>query len=202
MTASRLMMRQLSVFSRVPVYNLRSGKITDSDWEKVVIGIEKLSQANLFISDNTQWTTTTMRADLARLVDEAGIQWFGIDYIGKLQDRSGKDDVERTKYLSNMVHNFCIDFNLAGIANSSMNKEGMSSSKPRLANLSGSGQLGFDTDNAAFMIEGDAENLVRIYWEKQREGVGKKPFMVLYAVPEFPLFEAYTPGEGRLPYKD
>ncbi len=202
MTGKRLMMRQLSVFSKVPVYRMKSGKLEGGDWDKIVIGIEKLNRANLFISDSTSWNTVTMRADLARLVDEFGIGWFALDYLGKLQDSYGKDDTERTKFISGAVHNFCMDFNLAGIANSSINKEGVSSGKPRLPHLSGSVQLIFDTDNVVFMVAGESQNLTDLYWSKQREGVGGKSYITLYDDPNYPVFSAYTPREGRLPYKD
>ena len=203
MKAEAILRRQLSVITKVSVYKLRSGLLDPDDWEGVVEGTAILNQANIFISDATDWTTNSLRADLARLIDEHDIGWFVLDYLGKLRDHYGKDDVERTKQISESVHNICLDLNLAGIVASSMNKEGMKGSKPGMADLSGSGQLAFNADNIIFMIEAkDMSNVIKLYWAKIRESTGLKPTVNLYAHPHRPTFEDYQPGTNHLPYKD
>ena len=202
MKKNAILQRQLSVITGVSVYKMKSGLLEGDDWDKVTAGLEELGQAQMFISDSTDWTTTALRADLARLVGDHGVGWFILDYLGKLRDRYGKDDVERTKQISEEVHNICLDLNVAGVVASSFSKEGLRGDKPKMADLSGSVQLSFNADNIIFMVDTDKEHIVKLYWDKIREGTGAKPFMKLYADPNVPALRDYDPNTNGWKYTD
>lgn len=190
--------RQISAMSGVKTRAIRTGKIAGDDWSSLTRAIEELSQADVYLSDASAWTTTQMRADLARLKDR-GIEWFVVDYMDLFADDYGDGDVERTKFISSQVHAICKDLKLAGLVIHSMNKSGVAGSTKGKASLSGSVKIIYDADSIWIMSRPDPNSpIIRLTGEKVREGdFESDQFIELRRKPGgFPAFESIT---RRLP---
>jgi replicative DNA helicase len=167
--------------------------MTDSELENVIYGFEKLSTLNMTISGETNWTTTSLRADLARLKAEKNIGWFVVDYLDKIKDVNKDGEIERTKQISANLHDICMDLDLAGLIIHSMTKEGIRADKKDMSHLSGSSKLAYDADEIIYMIQSDDdENVVYLKWAKMRESETGARGMKLYRVPRFPRFAQTT----------
>lgn len=187
MSALSVVKREASNISRITTRNMDRGNI--EDWSAFVQAIETMSTKDIYISDDSRLTTSTLRADLARLREDHGIKWFVLDYLKLLKDRVGKDDTERTAWLSAEVHDICKDLHLAGLVIHSMNKAGVRERTGSQADLSGSVQVLYDADQIIFMMRDEKyENLIHLKWAKFREGEMPTAGIQLSKLPGFPGF--------------
>jgi len=194
--------RSVSTEARVQTRNIRSGNLESGDWENIIKAIESFQTMPLYLSDDTSWTTASMRADLARLKAQHDIKWFVVDYLYLLSDRYGKDDHERLAYISKSLKNICKDLGLSGLVIHSMTKSEMESHAPNLSSIRGSAQIAYDTDIAMFLIEGDNDKTVKLYFSKFREDVPDR-YVTLVRDDGFPAFKCVERTQAyRSPYKD
>ena len=190
MSGVAVVRRSASAISSVPTRNMKSGKMVEDDWDSFTMAMEKLAKLPIYMSDASHWTTIGMKADLSRLKEMHGIGWFVVDYLDLFADSNGKDNNERTAFISKQVHGMCKDLELAGLVIQSMNKAGIGS--VGMEKLSGSGKLMYDADQIIFMTEDkEGENVIRLVWDKMREGDGDR-FMRLVRKPGYPIFGEYA----------
>ena len=199
MGSKQLARRTVAALSGVTTKAMRSGRVADHEWPLLVHTFGEASSWPLYLSDFTGWTTTSLRADLSRLKQTAGIEWFVIDYFALLQDSHGKDENERQNAMSKAVKRLCKDLELAGVVVHSMNKQGMGATVKRLEHISGSGQISFDADLVCFLTnhipgEGMAEdrNLRTLTFAKYREDESNR-LLHLVKRPGLPAFGDYVP---------
>jgi replicative DNA helicase len=179
--------RQISNMANIPTRAMDRG--TMDNWSDFVKTIEDVSVLNLHISDDTRLTTATLRADLARLRETYGIKWFVLDYLSLLKDTHGRDDIERTAWLSGEIHGICKDLNLAGLVIHSMNKQGVRENNGSQADLAGSVRVIYDADQIIVMQrDKQYENQVNLVWSKFREGELPKGGMSLIKRAGLPAF--------------
>lgn len=194
--------REVSTKSRVLNRKLKSGRMSENDWEKFVEAIEALTTKQTYLSDFTGWTTASLRADLAKLKAHHNIGWFVLDYVQLLADRYGKDDAEKAAYVSRQIKNICKDLDLSGLVINSMTKSEMDSDKPSLAAQKGSAQLIYDADVVFFLVE-DGKNL-KLHFSKFREDTPER-YITLIRDDGFPAFKCISKPNNNtytLPYKD
>jgi replicative DNA helicase len=169
MSGSAVAKRTLSWMTGTPTRDMDRGSM--SDWQPFVGAVEKLEKLPLYMSEDTRLTTATLRADLARLREDKNIEWFVLDYLSLLKDNKGKDDIERTAWLSSEIHGICKDLKLAGLVIHSMNKQGVRENNGSQADLSGSVRVIYDADQIIVMQKDkDLINQVNLHWSKFREG--------------------------------
>lgn len=206
MGAMQLVRRMLSGEAKVSTRSIKTGRLKDTDWSKITNGTDNLAVMNLYISDSSGWTTTGLRADMARLKALHGIEWFVLDYLYLLNDGAGKDEIERTAIASKGLKQICMDLNLAGIAIHSMNKQHMGSEGiPGNQSLRGSGQVIYDADIITYLtkfkpmtpkedwIQEDERDNMRTFWfGKGRELEDSKKYFHMVKQPGYPVFGEYA----------
>jgi replicative DNA helicase len=102
------------------------------------------------ISDATDWTTGGIRADLIRHIEERGVEWAIIDYMGLLKD-PGDRETEREKRVSIALHDMARDLNIALLVVDALNKSSMEKRRPGIESVKGSGQKIYDADVVVFL---------------------------------------------------
>jgi replicative DNA helicase len=207
----QLTRRSLSAVAQVPTRNLKTGRMANGNMEAMVKAIEKMQRWPVFVNNTPGMTTVQLRAELARLIAQHGIQWAVIDYLMLMGDTAGKDDTEKSAALSMRIKSMAGSLNLAMITVNSVTKEAMDSGKPSQKQLRGSSQVVHDADIIAFLkphIPGEFEqpqkNLRTHVFVKGREleGLG---YFHLVAFDDWPSFGNYKPEptaqrlNGRLP---
>lgn len=176
MKRSQVGRRLVSGHGQIPTRAMKTGRMEERDVPVFINAIEHFSHQPIYIADSQGWTTTSLRADLARLRAQHGIKWFVLDYLYLLND-GGEDEIERTQRASIGLKRACSELNLAGIAIHSLNKSGMGASRKGntggdglpngLDDLRGSGQVAYDTDLACFLTKYSAEALPDLQVEPQ-----------------------------------
>lgn len=186
MSALATVRRAVSVRSRVGSRTLRSGRLEGDDWTRLTGAVEHMSKLPVYISDNTNWTTTGLRAECARLKSH-GIGWVIIDYLALLKDLPGGDEVERSAVVSDRVHDIAKDLDLAIVAIHDMTKAGMTGQVGGQAGLSGSRRVSYNADMTAFLRTTENKDLFNLEWAKFREDSADR-VLPLRRVPGFPAY--------------
>lgn len=188
MSGRQVVRRGISAASKIATSAMRSGKISDAEVGAFTAAIEAMSKLPIHISDCSSMTTMDIRADLQRLKDNYGVCVAVIDYEGLLEDDAENDDNARSKTISKRVHDICKDLDIAGISIMAMTKAGIQGSVKGQASVAGTARGLHDADQIIVMRKHEsAENVVRLTWEKMREGEGDR-FLDLVRIPGLPAF--------------
>ncbi|MDI6770121.1 MAG: DnaB-like helicase C-terminal domain-containing protein [Anaerolineales bacterium] len=215
----QIMDREFSRRTKILDSRFETGQLDDDEWPLYTREFEKLADKNqtkVYLDFGCNWTTTSLRADLARLKAEYGIAWYMVDYMKFLRDSYGKDEIERLNHISGRLKQINRELGLASVIIHSMNKEGIKSQNPDLSNMSQGADIAFDTDKALFMTahiprtgEIALPNYRTFTFQKSRSRLNH-PMFHLQAVKEFPAFldvapehqilqEQQTFGNGKKP---
>jgi replicative DNA helicase len=204
----QIMDREVSRRTHIPDTRLETGKLNDEEWPKYTHAIECLGDpeaTKVYLDFGSGWTTSTLRADLARLKAEYDIAWYMVDYMKFLRDRYGKDETERLNHISGQLKQINRELGLASVVIHSMNKNGIASDNPDLNDQSGGADISFDTDKSIFMlphIPGEGEPKRDDYrtflFRKSRSRLGEKKLFDLQAVDGYPAFlDVATPAQQQ-----
>lgn len=170
MSARRVLMRLLSADSGVPTRAMNTGHMADH-WDSFYESVERLDKLPIYLADIFGMETSMLRADLATLKAKHDVQLIVVDYLNKLLDHDGGDDLANTKLKARRMQGICREFQVAGILIQSMNKEGMRSTVPTMADMSGPSEVAHEAD-VVFLMGVHPENpkLVQLYPAKMRDG--------------------------------
>lgn len=186
-----VMRRRVSALSKIKTYNMLSGKEMNEYWDAFIRAAEKMEKLPIYLSQETNWTTMQIRADISRLKQKYGIDWFMIDYMEKLNDPGDRD--ERMGRISKNLSDIAKDLDVAGLTLQSVVKSGFGKSRGEMGDISGPHNVAHDADQLLIMTKGTVDNpsdndLRTITWDKIRES-DTDGILTLYKVPGFPHFE-------------
>ena len=93
MPAEQLVLRMFASHGRVPLSDIRTGKIRDEDWPRVSMAVKAFSKTKLFIDDTAGQSPTEIRAKTRRLAREHGqLGVIVIDYLQLMQTGNQSDN--------------------------------------------------------------------------------------------------------------
>lgn len=166
--------RALSLKSGIRTKLMKQGITQSDDWDKYYPALEALYALPIYMSDRTEWTIATIRADMARLKRVHGIEWFMVDYSYLMQDgdREGWNEIQKTQFVINGFKNIAKTLDLAGLVIHSMNKAGQNGdNQVKQTSLRGSGQVSYDADIILMLTTPDEmrPTIIRATFGKGRE---------------------------------
>lgn len=183
MSKEQLVDRMLSMESGVDAWALRTGNLTDSDFEKIGHAMGTLSEAQIYIDDTPSITVSELRTKARR---EAHVHELGLIIVDYLQlmsggGRYGSDGnrVQEISEISRGLKGIARELNVPLIALSQLSRsvESRSPQIPQLADLRESGSIEQDADVVAFIYredyynpETDRKNITDIFIKKHRNG--------------------------------
>lgn len=172
MSKEQLVDRMLSMESGVDAWALRTGNLTDSDFEKIGHAMGALSEAQIFIDDTPGITVSELRTKARR---EAHVRELGLIVVDYLQLMSGGgkfasdgNRVQEISEISRGLKGIARELNVPLIALSQLSRsvESRSPQIPQLADLRESGSIEQDADVVAFIYREDYYNP-----ESERKGI-------------------------------
>ncbi len=180
MPGEQLALRMMSSFGRIDSHNLRTGKLEDQDWPRLISSVNMLSKAKLFIDDTPALSPTEVRARTRRLKREHGLDLVIIDYLQLMQvGGSTENRATEISEISRSLKALAKELNVPVIALSQLNRsvEQRPDKRPVMSDLRESGGIEQDADVILFIYrdevynpesndKGTAEILIR----KQRNG--------------------------------
>lgn len=177
MSAEQLVTRLLSSEALVDSYHLRSGELTDEDWQKLAHASSTLSDCQILIDDTTGLTVTGMMAKLRR-VKNLGL--VVIDYLGLMQSEHRNDNrVQEVSEISRNLKLMAKEFQVPVIccAQLSRGPESRTDKRPMLSDLRDSGAIEQDADIVMFLYREEyykdkenPQNTAEVIIAKNRHG--------------------------------
>ena len=143
MSAEAVTRRAVCAKARVKYKSIRTGKVDDQERERFMEAVATIEYAPVYVSDDTEWTTATLRADIARLMDEKGIEWVLVDYAGLLKDPA-ESEIAREIKISKALHDIA-KMGVAMVVVETLNKAGLRGERG-LSGVRGSIQKTYDAD--------------------------------------------------------
>ena len=183
MSKEQLVDRLLAMESGVDAWALRTGKLTDDDFERLGEAMGTLSEAKIYIDDTPGITVSDLRTKARR---EAHTQPLGLVIVDYLQLMSGGgkyssegNRVQEISEISRGLKGIARELNVPVIALSQLSRsvESRSPKIPQLSDLRESGSIEQDADVVAFLYredyyEPDSErkNIMDVLIKKHRNG--------------------------------
>jgi len=149
MSRSEITMRMLAAEARVPLNNIRSGKLGEEEWSKMARRMGEISDAPMFIDDSANLSLMEIRAKSRRLKQRHNLKLIIIDYLQLMT--SGKRVENRQQEVSEFSRQLKLlakELNVPVVAISQLNRspEQRSDKKPMLSDLRESGSIEQDAD--------------------------------------------------------
>lgn len=183
MSKEQMVDRLLAMESGVDAWNLRTGNLSDSDFEKIGQAMGTLSEAQMFFDDTPGITISDLRTKARREAHRRPIGLIIVDYLQLMSGggRYGADGnrVQEISEISRGLKGIARELNVPLMALSQLSRsvESRSPQIPQLADLRESGSIEQDADVVAFIYredyynpESDRKGIVDIQIKKHRNG--------------------------------
>jgi replicative DNA helicase len=146
----RLLVMQAGIDS----WRLKTGKLEDTDLDKLQDAMGVLAEAPIYIDDTPGITLMEMRTKARRLQMEHGLKMIMIDYLQLVNPgRSLESRVQEVSMVSQALKNLARELRIPVISASQLNRavEARGTKKPQLADLRESGSIEQDADVVMFL---------------------------------------------------
>ena len=180
MSKEQLVNRLFSLESRVDAQLLRSGNLSDADWEKLIEGAGTIGKSHLIIDDTPGISISELRSKCRKYKLEHDLKLVIIDYL-QLMSGSGRSDSRQQEIsdISRSLKQLARELNVPVIALSQLSRqvEQRPDHRPMLSDLRESGAIEQDADVVMFIYRDDYYNkdsenkgIAEIIIAKQRNG--------------------------------
>lgn len=201
MAKEQMMIRMLSVASKIPLGNLRVGNISEKDWPKLINTAAALSEAPIYIDDTSGISPYEIRSKLRRMKSKVGVDLVVVDYLQLMGLKQKVDSREReVAEISKTLKAIAKEFKVPVLALAQLNRgvEGRTDRRPMLSDLRESGSIEQDADIIMMLYREDyydrdnpdIKGLAEVIIGKQRNG--PTGTVKLKWIPEYGIFENRT----------
>ena len=180
MSKEQLVNRMLCSEVMIDSQKIRTGKLEDSDWQKIAMSLGPLSEAPIYIDDTPGASITEIRAKCRRLKLEKNLGLVVIDYL-QLMQGSGRSE-SRQQEISEISRSLKIlakEINVPVLTLSQLSRapESRTDHRPILSDLRESGAIEQDADIVMFLYRDDyynpdteKKNIAEVIIAKHRNG--------------------------------
>ena len=181
MSKEQLVNRMLSMESNVDSQKLRTGTLTDADWDAVVEGVGVIGGSKLIIDDTPGITISELRSKCRKAKLEQGLGLVIIDYL-QLMSGSGRSSDNRQQEISEISRSLkalARELQAPVVALSQLSRacETRTDHRPMLSDLRESGAIEQDADVVMFLYrddyynkDSDMKDMAEVIIAKQRNG--------------------------------
>jgi replicative DNA helicase len=183
MSKEQLVDRMIAMESGVDAWALRTGNLTDTDFEKIGQAMGVLSEAEMYIDDTPGITVSDLRTKARREAHKRPLGLIIVDYLQLMSGGSkfgGSDNrVQEISEISRGLKGVARELNVPLIALSQLSRsvENRSPQIPQLADLRESGSIEQDADVVAFIYreeyynpETERKHITDLLIKKHRNG--------------------------------
>ena len=182
MGSESLVERMLAAEGNVMSYHIRTGKLSENEWQRLIYAQAQLAEAKIYIDDTPGIRVTEIRSRARKLAQETdGLGLIVIDYLQLITGNNPKNRQQEVSEISRQLKILAKELNVPVIALSqlSRNVEQRQDKRPMLSDLRESGSIEQDADIVAFLYreayydksdDGPENNKVELILEKNRHG--------------------------------
>jgi len=153
-----VMMRVLASEARINMKDIRSGKIADNVWPKLINVAGQVSDSKIFIDETSGISPFEIRARARRLKAQFGLDCIIIDYLQLMDLKQKVESRERAvSEISKSLKSLAKELEIPVIALAQLNRgvEGRSDRRPMLSDLRESGSIEQDADVIMMLYRDD-----------------------------------------------
>ncbi|EGQ1586952.1 replicative DNA helicase [Staphylococcus pseudintermedius] len=163
MGADQLATRMICSSGNVDSNRLRTGTMTEEDWNRFTVAVGKLSRTKIFIDDTPGVRITDIRSKCRRLKQEHGLDMIVIDYLQLIQgsgSRVSDNRQQEVSEISRMLKAIARELECPVIALSQLSRgvEQRQDKRPMMSDIRESGSIEQDADIVAFLYRDDYYN--------------------------------------------
>lgn len=158
MSNEQLAQRIISTEARIVSNKLRTGEISDSDWEKLGLALQNLVGAELYFDDTANLTVPEMKARVRRMKD---VDCVFIDYLQLMSGTKRTDNrVQEVTEITRGLKMMAKDLNIPVITCSQLSRNTAKTAdhRPQLTDLRESGSIEQDADIVLMLHREDYYN--------------------------------------------
>ncbi len=212
MSMEQLALRMLCSVGRVDSQRIRTGRLQDQDWPKLIRATGMLTDAPIYIDDTAGLTVLEMRAKARRLKSEHNLGLVVVDYLQLMQGKAKSEN--RTQEISDISRSLkamAKELDVPVIALSQLNRslESRTDKRPQLSDLRESGAIEQDADVIMFIYRDEVYNkaednpnrgIAELIIGKQRNGpTGTVKMTFLGHITTFESYTNQEPPQGYMP---
>jgi replicative DNA helicase len=176
----QLAMRLLSQRSRIEATRLRSGRVDDDEWPRVTGGLTEMQELPIWVYDRSAPSLSELCRIARKWKHQHGIKAIYVDYLQRLQaDKDRENKSERvgdiTKGLKSLARD--LDISVIALAQVKREVEGRTNKRPRMADLSDSGDIEKEADEVLLLYRDEVYNadtpdkgIAEVLIDKNRHG--------------------------------
>ena len=198
MSKEQLVNRLLSMESKVDAQHIRTGSMSDGDWEQLIESADLIGGSNLIIDDTPGISVSELRSKCRKYKMDHDLQIVFIDYLQLMSGGGGRSSDSRQQEISDISRSLKalareIHVPIVALSQLSRAVEQRPDHRPMLSDLRESGAIEQDADMVMFIYRDDYYNkdterkgVADIIIAKQRNGpIGT---VELLWMPEFTKF--------------
>ena len=181
MSKEQLVNRLFAMESRVDSQALRTGNLSDTDWDKLVESVGIIGSSRLIIDDTPGISVSELRSKCRKFKLEYGLDLIIIDYLQLMSGgkRSSESRQQEISEISRSLKAIAREIGAPVIALSQLSRavESRNDKRPMLSDLRESGAIEQDADVVMFIYRDDYynkdtenPNIAEIIIAKQRNG--------------------------------
>lgn len=174
MSQEELVDRLLVGQADIDAWKLKTGRLGESDFDKLSLAMGELAEAPIFIDDTPGISISEMRTKARRLQIEHGLKLLIVDYLQLIRGRNLENRVQEVSEISQQLKNLARELKIPLLAISQLNRsvEARGTRKPQLADLRESGAIEQDADVVMFLYREDAEKMEQVTLDIQKHRNG------------------------------
>ncbi|MBR0567825.1 replicative DNA helicase [Azoarcus sp. L1K30] len=205
MPGTQLATRFIASVGRIDMQKIRSGRLTDDDWQRLTVAMGKLYDAPLYIDETPGLNPIDLRARARRLARQCGrLGLIVIDYLQLMTGTRDSDNrASELSEISRSVKSLAKELHVPIIALSQLNRslEQRPNKRPVMSDLRESGAIEQDADIIMFIYRDEVYNpdspdkgTAELIIGKHRNGPTGTVRMTFFG--EYTRFENFAGGGG------
>ena len=175
MSSNQLVNRMLSMDSGEDAQLIRSGRLTDSDWPRLIDSADRVGASNIIIDDTPGISVPELRSKCRKVKLERGLDLIIIDYLQLMSAASKKSDnrQQEVSEISRSLKALAREMECPVIALSQLSRacELRADKRPMLSDLRESGAIEQDADVVMFLYRDE-------YYEPDSEHKGEAEVII------------------------
>ncbi|MGI8826007.1 MAG: replicative DNA helicase [Chloroflexota bacterium] len=160
MSAEQVAQRLISIEAQIDSQKLRSGRMSDDDWDRLVQAVGALAGSPIFVDDTPVLSTLEMRSKARRLHSEQGLGLLIVDYLQLMQGATTDSRVQEISAISRTLKAVARELDVPVLALSQLSRapEQRPNHEPMLSDLRESGSIEQDADIVLFIYRDKVYN--------------------------------------------
>lgn len=158
MSAESLVNRMVCAEGSIDASHLRTGQLSDEEWQNLIVAMGSLSKASIYIDDTPGNKMSEIRAKCRRLAKEKGnLGLIVVDYLQLIEGSNKESRQQEVSGISRQLKKLAKELRVPVIALSQLSRsvEQRQDKRPVLSDIRESGSIEQDADIVAFLYRDD-----------------------------------------------